>query len=129
MHCVPWRPLLVAPMALCSLRMSSVLGPDDSWENLGISEKQGGRGRLNPGKDLVLRPRLLRTAAQILECQAPRQRKRWTQGFRGLEQVVNPNKTEWEPSVPRTNFIYRRQVPKRLTWHSAAAGPTRREEI
>lgn len=121
-------------MELRSLRMSLVLGPDTRlsgipWENLGISEKQGGRGRLNPGKDLVLRPRLLRTAAQILECQAPRQRKRWTQGFRGLEQVVNPNKIEWEPSVPRTNFIYRRQVPKRLTWHSAAAGPTRREEI
>lgn len=63
-------------MELRSLRMSPVLGPDarlsgTPWENLGISEKQGGKGRLNPGKDLGLRPRLLRTAAQILEFQAP----------------------------------------------------------
>lgn len=64
------------------------------WGNLGISERQGGRGELNQGKDLVLSPRLTGIVAQILGFQAPCQKKRYTQEFRELEQVVNPNKIE-----------------------------------
>lgn len=48
-------PFAGGTMELRSLRMSLFSGTlrlsGTPWESLGISEKQGGRGRLNPGKD------------------------------------------------------------------------------
>lgn len=67
---------------------------DTPWENLGISEKPGGRGRLNPGKDLVLRPRL------------PRLHARGRDGHRGSG--------DWSKG----------SIPTRLNGSSLCPGPT-----
>lgn len=50
----------------------------------------GGEGEVEPGQRSGSQSGSIRIAAQILELQAPGQRKRRTQGFRGPQQAVSP---------------------------------------